>query len=271
MKKVICCILFFLFAPAIFSQAGFVNISGVIKRMPMSAGDTAAIEKAEVTLKINDTLKLMTLSNEKGRYEFKIQRFNGSCILSCKTTNQSVVKGRKNPCIMQTSDTRIIDFNKPGLNYAANFSLREGCCLLKAPELFFKANSLDYETDSLIAIDKPLEILNSMLQILNDNPTVVMELDGHCDAKEKNKKELSLNRAELVRQFMLKNKIPAERIKTKGFEDTRPFISETVIRSAQSNSEREALRARNQRLDFRILSFDYGIKETQSQSLKDED
>ena len=87
--------------------------------------------------------------------------------------------------------------------------------------------------------------LNRIADLLLDNPTLVVEIQGHTDnvgSAEVNKK-LSQDRADAVRQYLLRQKVPADRIKSQGYGFDRPVAS---------NDSPEG-QAKNRRVDFMII------------------
>lgn len=87
--------------------------------------------------------------------------------------------------------------------------------------------------------------LNRIADLLLDNPTLVVEIQGHTDnvgSAEINKK-LSQDRADAVRMYLLRQKVPADRITSKGYGFDRPI---------DSNETPEG-QAKNRRVDFMII------------------
>jgi len=272
MRKLIFILLTILEIPG-FAQGQFVNIKGHVIAESHSGLDTALVTGVEIILTINDTIELMTLSDEKGYYEFNINKFKGTATLNLHITTKSKSKKPKISCLLGNRDKRIINLNRPEkVNYTVDFIIKEGICDKRMPEALFKKNSLEFESDLLYVQDKPGEAVQYVFLILRDNPTIVIELDGHCDFKEKKKCKLSLKRAELMRDLICEKGIVKERIKIKAFGDSQPIISKAQIKSAISKNEKNKLRCRNRGVFFKVLSFDYGVKESTKKEIigKDE-
>jgi OmpA-OmpF porin, OOP family len=96
-------------------------------------------------------------------------------------------------------------------------------------------------------LDKASEpLLNSVADIANRCPTVKVEVTGHTDSRgspEANR-ELSGQRARSVVAFLVQHSVSASRITATGFGDTRPVAP----------NDTEANRAKNRRIEFRILA-----------------
>lgn len=87
--------------------------------------------------------------------------------------------------------------------------------------------------------------LNRIADLLLDNPTLVVEIQGHTDnvgSAEVNKK-LSQDRADAVRTYLLRQKVPADRISSKGYGFDRPIAS----------NETDEGQAKNRRVDFMVI------------------
>ncbi len=69
--------------------------------------------------------------------------------------------------------------------------------------------------------------LEVMTEFMKNKPNVVIMVEGHTDAVGSHRinDRLSLQRAESVKQYLLKNKISAHRIKTKGLGERKPIAS----------------------------------------------
>lgn len=266
MRKALAFIFSFLIISSCFSQNEFAHVSGTILREPMNIGKIDSVEMAEIILKINDTLKLKTLSDKNGKYEFNIKRFEGCFTLTCEITKQTKVKGRKNPCIITNGDTRVIKMNKSKVtDYLADFLLKEGCCYLRPPEILFTENSLEFETDTTLTRFKSSEELNGLFEILIENPTIIIQLDAHSDFKEKNKEVLSKMRGDKIASLLIQKGINKGRIIMKSFGSSLPFYSEKQIKEAKNPAEKIALRTKNRRVTFKVISFDFGVSENDIQ------
>ncbi|MBU0489420.1 MAG: OmpA family protein [Bacteroidetes bacterium] len=87
--------------------------------------------------------------------------------------------------------------------------------------------------------------LKNLLQIMQENETLVIEIAGHTDnigGTEYNQ-NLSQKRAETVANYLIANKIKKERIVAKGYGETKPIAT----------NDTEDGRARNRRVEFVII------------------
>ena len=105
----------------------------------------------------------------------------------------------------------------------------------------FRANSSTVEPESY-------PTLNQLVELLKSNPSYKVEVIGHTDGSNERTtdaylRELSLKRADSVKEYLVAKGISPERIKTKGMGRDQPI--------ADNNNPEE--RAKNRRIEFRIL------------------
>lgn len=88
--------------------------------------------------------------------------------------------------------------------------------------------------------------LDEVVVMLKERPSIVVQLEGHTDnqGNEKLNLELSQDRVDNVKKYIVSKGIAKDRVKTKAFGGSQPVI--------QGNSM-EA-RAKNRRVEMRILS-----------------
>ena len=114
---------------------------------------------------------------------------------------------------------------------------------IKAGESMVLKN-IFFDTDKFELKDESRIELKKLISFLMKNSTVKFEISGHTDnvgGKEYNQ-ALSERRARSVFDFLLANGIPATRMVSKGFGDTKPVIENNT----------DAGRAQNRRTEFMI-------------------
>ena len=89
-------------------------------------------------------------------------------------------------------------------------------------------------------------VLGAAVQTLKDNPGAVVEIGGHTDSKGDAAANLELSRlrAESVLLFLTGEGIADSRLRARGYGETQP----------RSNNNTEAGRARNRRIELKVLS-----------------
>ncbi len=88
--------------------------------------------------------------------------------------------------------------------------------------------------------------INRLAKIMNENPSMIIELQGHTELSigyEKKLMELSKKRVKTVKNYLIKKGVEAERIKEKAFGGTKPITS--------NKTKKE--KAKNRRVEFVIL------------------
>ncbi len=102
-----------------------------------------------------------------------------------------------------------------------------------------------FETASAALKEESLSELNRLKKLLNDNPELKIQINGHTDnvGSEEDNLTLSNNRAKAVYDFLIQNAIDAERLTYKGFGETMPIDS----------NETEEGRRQNRRTEFEVI------------------
>lgn len=105
--------------------------------------------------------------------------------------------------------------------------------------------SVLFEIGSTTLLDESYSELNVVVDFLKANPKVEIELEGHTDNRGDAKKNLQLSqqRVEKIKSYLVSKGISARRIKGKGFGGSKPITT---------NNTEEA-RKLNRRVEFRIL------------------
>ena len=104
--------------------------------------------------------------------------------------------------------------------------------------VFFETKKADLKNESLVE-------LNKLKLLLQENPSMRIEIRGHTDnvGSDADNQILSERRAKAVRDFLATNGIATDRLTFKGFGKTQPIDS----------NDTEGGRAANRRTEFVIL------------------
>ncbi|HEU4471323.1 MAG TPA: OmpA family protein, partial [Flavisolibacter sp.] len=105
--------------------------------------------------------------------------------------------------------------------------------------IFFDVNQFTLRPESQVELDK-------LVQLLRDNPTVKVQLEGHTDnvGSAADNLKLSENRAKSVVAYLASKGIAADRLLAKGFGATKPV----------ADNKTEEGRAQNRRTELRVIS-----------------
>ena len=89
--------------------------------------------------------------------------------------------------------------------------------------------------------------LNKLVNLMNENSLMQIQLEGHTDYRGSKKlnMELSQQRVDAVKSYLVGKGINAKRIKIKAFGGTQPLIKESSIEASEVN----------RRVEVRILKL----------------
>lgn len=110
--------------------------------------------------------------------------------------------------------------------------------VLVLKELIFQQGRAKVDQASYTELDK-------VVMMINQNPNMIVQLEGHTDTRGDPKANLRLseNRVEAVKDYLISKKIPKHKVKTKAFGGTQPI----------SREDTEEAHRMNRRVELRIL------------------
>ncbi|MFH0867536.1 MAG: OmpA family protein [Bacteroidota bacterium] len=114
------------------------------------------------------------------------------------------------------------------------------------PAKVYTLDNVFFDTGLATLKPESYKALNDLVEVMKLKPDMVIEIDGHTDntgTPELNQ-TLSQNRADAVRNYLLKKGIAASRVTAKGFGDTLPVAD---------NSTEEG-KAKNRRTEVKIIN-----------------
>lgn len=138
------------------------------------------------------------------------------------------------------SDNFMLSAGSPDSTYEKNIPLQpiETDAAIVLNNIFFDVNKYDLKPQSQAELDK-------LVQLLNENPTLKIEISGHTDntGKPADNLLLSNNRARAVVQYLISKGIAAARLTYKGYGETKPI----------ADNKTEAGRALNRRTEMKVI------------------
>lgn len=98
--------------------------------------------------------------------------------------------------------------------------------------------------------------LERLTKLMNDNPTLRIEISGHTDSQGDNayNKTLSQSRAKAVVDYLINKGIPASRMESAGYGEEKLIVSDAEILKMKTKTEKEEAHQQNRRTEFKILS-----------------
>jgi outer membrane protein OmpA-like peptidoglycan-associated protein len=105
---------------------------------------------------------------------------------------------------------------------------------------------IHFQPNRAVILSDSYDVLKEVAQALKDSPAVSVRIEGHTDNVGKRSENLSLSqdRADAVKEYLVKEGVPAAQLRSRGYGQKRPIAS---------NSSR-AGRTLNRRVEFRITS-----------------
>lgn len=155
----------------------------------------------------------------------------------------------ENGCPRDTDGDGVFDYldNCPRL---AGVVSNKGCPEIKKEvrQLFQKAlQGIQFETAKSTIKPVSFKILDQVAVVLTENPTYLVEIQGHTDnvGKKDANQILSQNRANAVRNYLINKGIDEKRMTANGYGDTKPVLPNTSVQN----------KAKNRRVEF-VVSFE---------------
>ena len=108
-----------------------------------------------------------------------------------------------------------------------------------------RLDALIFQLRSSVISPESYPELNSVAQMLHDNPRMVIQLEGHTDTRGDKKENLKLSqqRVDAVRDYLISRGVSRSRVKLKAYGGTMPISTENT----------EEAHKLNRRVEVRIL------------------
>lgn len=99
--------------------------------------------------------------------------------------------------------------------------------------------------------------LNRLIDLMNEYPTMKIELSGHTDSRgsASYNKTLSDNRAKSVLDYLVEHGIERSRMEANGYGFDHPIVTDAEIAKMVRNSDKEDAHQRNRRTEFKITAM----------------
>ena len=161
---------------------------------------------------------------------------NGQYSVELPLATQEITINVKSPGFM--SITEVINLGGEDAGYEFVLTPLEVGATIRLNEVYFQRATSDLLEESFSELDR-------VVDMMEENPTVKIELSGHTDNQGSSKLNLKLSqeRVEKVKQYLTEHGIEGKRIKGKGYGGTKPVASNAS----------EETRKLNRRVEIKIL------------------
>lgn len=122
--------------------------------------------------------------------------------------------------------------------------------IILSPEVVFKIDDIHFETGSSKIIEESNSKLLEILEIMLNYPELILQIDAHADTRGNSESNLALSqrRANSVISFLANKGISNNRLKAKGYGDTKP-INECIKGVKCTETQHRV----NRRVEFRFM------------------
>ena len=175
-----------------------------------------------------------TIMNSYSREE------TGSFLVSIPSNHNYILNVSKKGYLFYSDNFKLKGKHKASEPYLKDIPLKP----IEAGEKMILRNVF-YATDSYELKSESRVELNKVLKLLNNNPTLQIEISGHTDNVGTNSynKELSMKRARSVYNYLVDQGIDSERLTYKGYGENQPIAT----------NETPEGRAKNRRTEIKVL------------------
>ena len=146
--------------------------------------------------------------------------------------------------------TNSIRFNQPA-DEEAEILLNQPICLDLIPEKPITVENVYYDFNESSLKPESFPSLDNLVILLNENPTMSIELSAHTDSKGTDEYNLKLSdaRAQSVVNYLITKGIDMNRLVAKGYGESQPVESNTNPDGTDNPQGRE----KNRRTEFKVL------------------
>jgi len=144
------------------------------------------------------------------------------------------------------SDFQDIDLNSDSLKDKSSFSFRFSLVPIHIGEVL-PFRDLLFDVKSFKITDSSVPELKRLVEILVENPSIKIQLEGHTDSQGKSRKakKLAMNRIRSIREFLVSNGISSKRIKLKA------IMGQHLVTAGDIPDARRV----NRRVEIRIIEL----------------
>lgn len=179
---------------------------------------------------------------ETGKVVFNIQTDEDGNYLVTLPINKKYAFNVNRKGYLLFSEHYALGKELPDSNFTVNIAIQplEKGATVTLNNIFFDVNESKLQSASLLELEK-------VFQLLKDNPTLKISIEGHTDNTGDSKSNLTLSeaRANAVVQYLVSKGIDTKRLKATGKGDTTPVVSNNT----------EEGKSRNRRTELHIIEY----------------
>jgi outer membrane protein OmpA-like peptidoglycan-associated protein len=195
----------------------------------VSQEDNKEPTNVRIELKNVETKKIteIPVDSASGKYVFAID-FRNDYIMTVKKAEYAYESKYIAKTDSVFEEPAVVDFEVKPIEVGKSYRLND---------IYFATNSYELNDESRMVLD-------GFIEFLNENPTISASIEGHTDdvGNDEDNLVLSDNRARSVYDYLVLNKIDANRLSYKGFGETKPVTTNYTPEG----------RAKNRRTEFVI-------------------
>jgi outer membrane protein OmpA-like peptidoglycan-associated protein/Tol biopolymer transport system component len=196
---------------------------------------------------------IVLIDNEENKViaEFKSDDVTGKYLVSLPGGKNYGIAVKKEGYLFH-SDNFVIPNESGFRQYEKNVDLKkiEIGQKIVLRNIFFDLSKWSLRNESVNELER-------LITLMNENPTMKIELSGHTDTRgglEANR-ALSENRAKSVVEYLVDHGIEKGRLKFAGYGENQPIHSDSIIYEEKSRERREELHQENRRTEFKVISL----------------
>lgn len=243
-----------LLSQAVYSSTDSYYFTGTV----VDRDSGAPLEGIAVSLESKHGWTQSVMTDGMGRYFFSLDGTNasgGEVRLTLNGINQPAANGHRYLAAKDWDVPNILPFQNDTLT--TDFAMQcADCGKISLPRILFNLGKRDLFVSDKVNSQDSLRVLYDILQ---DNPSIVIELECHTDARGSDRPNaiLSQKRAETCANYLIEWGIDPVRVIPVGYGEQRPLVPDDQISKASTQEEREVYYQKNRRTVFQVLAFDY--------------
>ena len=214
------------------------------------------VPDASITLVGSDGTSVTKTTDATGKFKFKEE--NGNRLIK-KETNYTIEISKTDFLIGNGSVSTV--GRTTGKNFYSRYEIQPATkdVVIDFPEVRYDLDKWALQINESINSEDSLDYL---FRTLNENPSIVIELQSHTDCRgsDSYNQKLSQKRAQSCVDYLVSKNIPADRMVPVGYGEKQPRGPKFEcgeIDKLPTEEEQEAAHQKNRRTQFRVLSFDY--------------